>query len=378
MEKKNITAYDVLIVGSGFAGATMANLLAASGRKILVIEKNEHVGGQCYDYPDENGIIIHQYGPHIFHTKKKEVWDYVNRFSGFNSYRHKVLSYAEGRYFDFPINRKTINAVFGKSCDENEIAELLRQEVKKASFHTPPRSFRDVIVAQVGERIYSLFIENYTRKQWDCDPALLSAELAGRILIRTDDDDCFFTDPWQGIPVEGYSGMVRNMLSHPNITVCTGCDYFQEREKYAANLVVYTGELDRFFDFKYGKLEYRSVRLEFKTYQQESFQPVAVVNYPGEHPWTRITEFKKFTEKESPVTTVCYEYPDAGGQPFYVVPTARNKQLRERYMEEVERLEATGHFIFTGRLAEYKYYNMDDVIEASLKKAAGWLQRFGK
>lgn len=369
--------YDVIVVGSGLAGATAANILGNRGLKVLVVEKKAHIGGQCYDFKNEAGLTVQKYGPHIFHTGKKQVWDFVTHFTDFNTYSHRVLSCVAGELYDFPINRQTINKLFNRSLSEAEIPDFLQHEVSEAEFRIPFRSFRDAIVSQVGERIYSAFIENYTRKQWGCEPVLLSPDLAGRIIVRRNDDSRFFNDPHQGIPERGYTEMIRQMLSHQNISVLLGVNYELSHHQYEADCCVYTGELDRFFEYKYGRLEYRSVRLEFRTYEKESFQEVAVVNYPDENEWTRITEFKKFTFEKSPFTTVCYEYPDAHGEPFYVVPSSQNGQMRAKYMEEVEKLEQTGRYIFIGRLAEYKYYNMDDVIEAAINKVQKWLKLTG-
>lgn len=369
---------DVIIVGSGLAGATAANQLATSGLKVLVVEKNNHIGGQCYDLKNDDGITIHQYGPHIFHTSKETVWEYINQFTSFSGYYHRVLSFTQGEYYPFPINRDTINKVFKVTLSEDEMMDFLATEVEKAKYNSPAHSFRDAMVAQIGEKLYAQFIENYTRKQWACEPDTLSAELAGRIIIRKDCNDGYFTDTHQGIPENGYTAMIEAMLKHDNIQVLLNTDYLECKEQMNADLVVYTGALDCFFGEKYGKLEYRSVRLDMKTFEKESFQPVAVVNYPNEEEWTRITEFKKLTGEKSAVTTVCYEYPDADGLPFYVVPTRRNTDLRTKYMQEVDVLEATGNYLFIGRLAEYKYYNMDDVIAASLEKTKRWIDTFRK
>lgn len=366
--------YDVIVAGAGLAGITAANVLADNGYKILVVEKNAHIGGQCFDFTDEHGISVHKYGPHIFHTSRQDVWEYICRFTTLNSYVHEVLSCIDGLYYNFPINRTTINDVFGTSLKEEEIEAFLNREVERAVFDTPARSFRDAMVSQLGETLYSRFIEHYTRKQWGREPSELEPELAGRIVIRKDDNTCFFSDSYQGIPGGGYTEMCKKMLDHDNITVLLDSDYFKVKDEYACGLTVYTGELDRFFDYKYGKLEYRSIRLDFRSLEQESFLPAAVVNYPGEVPYTRITEFKKFTSQKSPHTTVCYEYPDAGGMPFYVVPTSRNKNLKDQYIADVRKLEDSHKFIFVGRLAEYKYYNMDDVIAMSINRANQWLE----
>lgn len=369
--------YDCVIVGAGLAGATSARLLAEAGFSVIVVEAKKHIAGQCYDYKDDSGITIHKYGPHIFHTQKKNVWDFVNRFSEFTDYQHRVLSYSEGQYYTFPINRDTINSVFGLNLKLEEVTSFLKQQVEKADFDPLLKSFRDVIVSQVGERLYKLFFESYTRKQWSCDPSDLSGSLAGRIPIRINTDDRYFSDSYQGMPARGYTAMVNSMLNHEKIHILSGCDYFSMKDQLDfSKVLVYTGQLDRFFDYRYGELQYRSVDIKLKTYDIQSYLPVAVVNYPNDYDWTRITEFKKLTGEDSlPKTTICYEYPKENGDPFYTVPTEENLQRRARYMTDVEMLEKTKKYLFIGRLAEYQYYNMDRVVEVVMHKVEGWLAK---
>jgi UDP-galactopyranose mutase len=360
--------YDILVVGAGLAGSTAARILAEKGKKVLVVEKHKHVAGHCHDYKNEYGITVHTYGPHIFHTNNKKVWDFVHRFTEFHYYQHKVLSYAEGKLFPFPINRDTIKEIFGIEIGTHEVKEFLENEVKKSKFNNPPKNFRDAVVSQVGERLYEMFFKNYTIKQWERDPEELSAEIAKRIPVRENRDDRYFSDKYQGIPKYGYTKMVENMLDHENISLLLGADYFEIKDIIKPELTIYTGELDRFFEYKYGKLEYRSLELELKTFDKENYQPVATVNYPNDYDWTRITEFKHFLNEKSNKTTVCFEYPKSEGEPYYIVMTEDNMKKREQYMKEVEELEKTGKYLFIGRLAEYKYYNMDQVIEASMNK----------
>lgn len=362
--------FRAVVVGAGLAGATAARLLAEKGVRTLVIEKLGHIAGHCHDYRNEAGITVHTYGPHIFHTTNKEVWDFVSRFSGFRHYQHKVLSYAEGRYFTFPINADTINEVFGLALPVQETAAFLAGQASKASVPQPPLTFRDAVVSQVGERLYSLFFERYTRKQWGRDPAELSAELASRIPVRANRDARYFSDPYQGIPDRGYTAMVQAMLDHPLIGIMLGVDWFDLKDELDPELTVYTGPLDRIFDYRYGRLEYRSLDLVFKTLDMERYQPAAVVNYPNDYDWTRITEFKYFLDEQSPRTTICIEYPRAEGEPYYIVMDRSNTERRARYMEEVAKLESTGKWLFIGRLAEYRYYNMDQVIGAAMEKLA--------
>ena len=370
MKNENLS----VVVGAGLAGSAAARVLAESGMRVVVIEKLSHVAGHCHDMKNEEGITVHTYGPHIFHTNNREVWQFVNRFTDFNYYQHKVLSYADGRMIPFPINRDTIAEVFGLTLSTNEVQRFLSEEVARSQFSDPPRNFKDAVVSQVGERLYELFFKNYTIKQWERDPELLSPEVARRIPVRENRDSRYFTDKYQGIPSEGYTRMIERMLDHPNIEVRLSTDYFDVEKEFIASMIVYTGPLDKYFDHEYGELEYRSLELEFRTFDQEFYQTVATVNYPNDYDWTRITEFKHFLGEKSKRTTVCFEYPKSSGEPYYIVMSDDNLEKREKYMRRVAELEATGKVLFIGRLAEYKYYNMDQVIAESLSKTQQWLQ----
>jgi UDP-galactopyranose mutase len=362
-------------VGAGISGATAARLLAEAGVRATVLETRSHLAGNCHDCLNEEGLFIQPHGPHIFHTSDDSVWNFLGRFTGWLPYEHRVLANVGGKLLPFPINLDTIGQLMGKSFSPEEMAEFLKSEVSRSTYGNPPANFRDQVVSQVGERLYEAFFKHYTEKQWGRAPEELSAEVAKRIPLRLNHDDRYFTDPFQGIPQEGFTEMISRMLDHPQIEVCLNCDFFDERPTRGTALTVFTGEVDRFFGYKHGKLEYRSLMMDFRTLDERRHQPAAVVNFPGTEPWTRITEFKHLYSQESPKTTLCYEYPAAEGHPYYVVYTERNLANRARYMEEIEALELAGSHIFCGRLAEYRYYNMDQAVASAISKVEAWLNR---
>lgn len=368
MPKKSI-----LVVGSGFAGSTCARKFADAGFSVDVFEKLSHVAGHCHDMRNEHGITVHTYGPHIFHTTNKKVWDYVNQFSDFHPYQHRVLSYAQGNLYPFPINRDTLCKVFGVDLSILEVKGFLEELKNK---NDSPKNYEEAVLAQVGPTLYSLFFENYTRKQWGRDPRELSAEMAKRIPVRENRDDRYFSDQYQGIPEAGYTELISSMLDSPNIQVYLNHDYFEAKLNKTYDLIVYTGPIDRFFDYSEGTLAYRSLKLVLKNYETEFYQPVATVNYPNDYDWTRITEYKHFLSEKSSWTTVCFEYPSEHGEPYYIVPDKTNSSIRARYMRQVDNLERQGTHLFVGRLAEYTYYNMDQVIKQAMEKADYWIKVF--
>lgn len=365
----------IIIIGAGLTGSTVARVLAENGKEVLVIERLNHIAGHCHDYKNEDNITVHSYGPHIFHTNDKKAWDFLNRFADFHYYQHKVLTYVEGKLLNFPINRDTLCELYGVSISTNEVKDFLQKEVDQSKYNTPQKNFRDTVVSQVGEKLYDLFFKNYTIKQWQKDPKELSPDIAKRIPIRENRDNRYFSDKYQGIPSKGYTEMIRKMLDHPNISLMLNTDYFDIKDSFMSELIVYTGELDRFFNYELGKLEYRSLELEFRTFEKDFFQPVATVNYPNDYDWTRITEFKHFLNETSEKTTVCFEYPKAEGEPYYVVLTKDNIKKREQYMRKANELEKKGKHIFIGRLAEYKYYNMDQVVSTAINRISKWLEK---
>jgi UDP-galactopyranose mutase len=355
---------DVLIVGAGFAGSVCGRVLADAGRQVLIIDKRDHIGGNAYDKYDQHGVLIHPYGPHIFHTNAKRIIEWLSRFTDWRFYEHRVLAHVCGQLLPIPINRTTINRLYGLDLDEEGVAAWL-ERVREP--REPIRTSEDVVLNSVGRDLCEKFFRGYTRKQWGLDLADLSASVAARIPTRTDDDDRYFTDTYQFMPADGYTAMFQRILDHPNITIQLNTDYFSIRHHIHAKHTIYTGPIDAFFDFRYGKLPYRSLRFEHQHLPDaEQYQPVGTVNYPNDYDYTRITEFKHLTGQKHSGTSIIREYPQSEGDPYYPVPQPSNEALFKRYKALADTLRDV---TFVGRLAQYRYYNMDQVIAASLLSA---------
>ena len=355
--------YDYLVVGAGFAGAVMAERLAAgSGKRVLVIDRRPHVAGNAYDHRDEAGILIHRYGPHIFHTNSADVFDYLSRFTDWRPYEHRVLAQVGDKRVPMPINRTTLNALYGLSLATDEEAEAFL--AAQAEPVETIRTSEDVVVAKVGRELYETFFQCYTRKQWGMDPSELDKSVTARVPTRTNTDDRYFTDSFQAMPAEGYTKMFESMLDHPNIDVMLGVDFADVRDRIGFGKLVFTGPIDEYFDHRYGKLPYRSLSFRHETLDTEWFQEVGTVNYPAEsYPFTRISEYKHLTGQVAERTSVTYEYHCADGDPYYPIPRPENQALFKRY----EALAiGTPEVIFVGRLATYRYYNMDQVVGQAL------------
>jgi UDP-galactopyranose mutase len=353
--------FDYLIVGAGFAGSVLAERLASvSGKKVIIIDKRPHIGGNAYDHYNNDGILIHKYGPHIFHTNSREVFEYLSQFTEWRQYEHRVLASVDGQLVPIPINLDTINKLYGLNLSALEVENFF------ASVAEPREQIRtseDVIVSKVGRELYEKFFRNYTRKQWDYDPSELDASVTARVPTRTNRDDRYFTDTYQAMPLHGYTRMFENMLDHPNIKVLLNTDYREALQFIPHKEVIYTGPVDEYFDYRYGKLPYRSLQFKHQTVNVETYQPAPVVNYPNEHLYTRVTEFKYLTGQEHAKTSIVYEYPRAEGDPYYPVPRPENAELYKQYQELAR---ATHGVHFVGRLATYKYYNMDQVVAQAL------------
>ncbi|RAK51104.1 UDP-galactopyranose mutase [Phenylobacterium deserti] len=350
-----------LVVGAGFAGAVLAERLASQlGALVTVIDRRPHIAGNAYDRRDAAGVLMHQYGPHIFHTNSEAVFEYLSQFTAWRFYEHRVLAVVDGQLTPIPINLTTVNQLYGLSLEPDELEAWFAARAEPVAEIC---TSEDVVVSRVGRELYEKFFRGYTRKQWGLDPSELDKSVTARVPVRTDRDDRYFQDRFQFMPRDGYTAMFEQMLNHPSIEVRLGVDYKEVAGEFEDAQVIFTGPIDEFFDFRFGALPYRSLRFEHVTLDQEQFQPVGTVNYPQTEAYTRITEYKHLTGQEHPKTTLTYEYPTAEGDPYYPIPRAENRALYKRY--EALALE-TPRVHFVGRLASYQYYNMDQVVAQAL------------
>jgi UDP-galactopyranose mutase len=356
--------FDYVIVGAGFAGSVLAERLATElDARVLIVDKRNHIGGNAYDYYDNAGILVHKYGPHIFHTNSERVFDYLSRFTAWRPYEHRVQSSVDGQLVPMPINADTLNKLYGLNLTCLQIEGFL------SSVAEPRESLltsEDVVVARVGRDLYEKFFRNYTRKQWGLDPSELDAAVTARVPVRTNRDDRYFTDRFQAMPLHGYTRLFEKMLDHPNIQIMLNADYSDIKDEVSFRELIFTGPIDEYFDYCYGKLPYRSMHFEHQTHDRARFQPAAVVNYPNEHAYTRVTEFKYLTGQEHAKTSIVYEYPRAEGDPYYPVPQPQNAELYRLYKAMADALPDVH---FAGRLGTYKYYNMDQVVAQALTLA---------
>lgn len=353
--------FDYLIVGAGFAGSVLAERLArGSNKKVLICDRRNHVGGNAYDHYDDAGILVHKYGPHIFHTNSREVFEYLSQFTEWRSYQHRVQAHVDGQLVPMPINLDTINKLYGLNLTSFQLEEFFASMAEPVE---QVKTSEDVVVSKVGRELYEKFFRNYTRKQWGLDPSELDASVTARVPTRTNRDARYFTDTYQAMPLHGYTRMFEKMLDHPNIKVMLNCDYREIENEIAYKEMIYTGPVDAFFDYRYGKLPYRSLEFKHETHDREQFQPAPVVNYPNEHLYTRITEFKYLTGQEHSKTSVVYEFPRDEGDPYYPVPRKENAEVYSKYKALAD-AEPGVHFV--GRLATYRYYNMDQIVAQAL------------
>jgi UDP-galactopyranose mutase len=353
--------FDYLIVGAGFAGSVLAERLATqANKKVLIIDKRDHIAGNAYDYYNNDGILIHKYGPHIFHTNSKEVFEYLGQFTPWRPYEHKVLASVDGQLVPIPINLNTINQLYGLNLNSSEVEAFFESRAEKVA---GVKTSEDVVVSKVGRELYEKFFRGYTRKMWDLDPSELDASVTARVPTRTNRDDRYFTDTYQAMPLYGYTHMFQNMLSHKNIKLMLNTDYKDIIDFIPYKNLIFTGPVDEYFNYCYGKLPYRSLEFKFETVDKEVFQPTGTVNYPNEQLYTRITDFKYLTGQQHNKTAIVYEFPKAEGDPYYPVPRPENAELYKKYQQLANSMTNT---YFVGRLATYKYYNMDQVVAQAL------------
>jgi len=353
--------FHYLIVGAGFAGCILAERLArGSNRDVLLIDRRPHIGGNAYDHYDDSGVLVHRYGPHIFHTNSKDVFDYLSRFTAWRSYEHRVLAHVDGQLLPIPINLDTVNRFYNLALTSSEMESFLSEIAEPCA---AIRTSEDVIVSKVGRTLYEQFFRNYTRKQWGLDPSELDACVTARIPIRTNTDDRYFTDTYQAMPLNGFTRMFENMVDDRRIKILLNCDYREVRNCFPDATIIFTGPIDEYFDYRFGKLPYRSLEFRHETLNVSRYQVAPVINYPNEHAYTRITEFKYLTGQDHSKTSIVYEYPRAEGDPYYPIPRSENQEMYLKYQRLAE-LTAGVHFV--GRLATYKYYNMDQVAAQAL------------
>jgi len=361
-----VSAPDVLVVGAGFAGAVMAERLASvQGARVLVIDRRDHIAGNAFDAADEHGVLIHRYGPHIFHTNSEKVFAYLSRFTEWRPYEHRVLADVGGALLPMPINRTTLNGLYGLSMTTDAEVQAFydaRAEPVEAMYTS-----EDAVVAKVGRELYETFFRGYTRKQWGLDPSELHAQVCARIPLRVNEDDRYFGDAFQYMPADGYTALFERLLDHPRIEVQTGVEFTDVAATY--DHLVWTGPIDEYFGKRYGALPYRSLRFETETVAtRDLVQPVAVINHPDEAtPYTRVTEYRHLTGQDVGATTLHYEFPSAVGDPYYPVPRPENRALYERYAALAA---AERDVTFVGRLARYQYLNMDQVVAQALSSFA--------
>lgn len=353
--------YDYLIVGAGLAGSVLAERLASkANKKILLLDKRNHIGGNTFDYYNNDGILVHKYGPHIFHTNSKEVFDYLGNFTEWRAYEHHVLASVDGQLVPVPINQNTINTLYGLNLSSQQVQDFFNSKAEKKD---QVLTSEDVVVNAVGRELYEKFFKQYTIKQWALDPSELDASVTARVPTRTNKDNRYFTDTYQAMPLHGYTNMFHRILNHPNINIMLNTDYKDVIDAVTYKSLIYTGPIDAYFDYCFGKLPYRSISFKSQTIDSENYQPVGTVNYPMSQAYTRITEFKHLTGQKHDKTSIVFEYPTAEGDPYYPIPRKENMEIYNQYKTLAASEPNT---FFTGRLATYKYYNMDQVVAQSL------------
>jgi UDP-galactopyranose mutase len=362
--------YDWLVVGAGFSGAVMAERIAARlGQRVLVVDRRNHIAGNAYDHPDESGVLVHDYGPHIFHTNSQRVFDYLSQFTGWRPYEHRVRALVDGKQIPVPFNLTSLRMLYPKR-EARQLEKILRQKYGHGA-QVPVLKMREeseAALRELAQCIYERLFLGYTTKQWGYRPEELSASVTARIPVRIGRDDRYFQDRFQSMPSEGYTAMFERMLSHRNIRVILGVDWRTLPKSVRYGRMIFTGPIDEFFKYVHGPLPYRSLRFEFEHARKDFVQDAAQVNFPNSEAYTRITEFKHLTGQKISGSTIAREYPRAHvpgeNEPFYPIPREENRAIFEKYRAEAKKL--AGAVVFTGRLADYQYYNMDQVVARAL------------
>lgn len=354
--------FDWLIVGAGFAGSVLAERIASQrGERVLIVDKRPHIAGNAYDRHNEAGILVHEYGPHIFHTNSAQIFDYLSKFTQWRPYEHRVLAQVDHQLLPIPINLDTVNKLYGMNLDSDGLEEFFQSQAEHVA---DIKTSEDVIVSRVGRDLYNKFFRDYTRKQWGLDPSQLDKSVTSRVPVRTDRDDRYFSDRFQFMPKNGYTEMFGKMLKNSKISVMLQTDYADICNLIPHKRLIYTGRIDEYFNYRYGELPYRSLKFDHVTLDKEFHQPVAVVNYPQSERFTRVTEYKYLTGQQHARTSLTYEYPcDDGETPYYPVPRPENMVLYKKYEALAQ---ARRDVWFVGRLATYRYYNMDQIVGQAL------------
>lgn len=354
--------FDYLIVGAGFAGSVLAERLATvCGKRVLIVEKRDHIGGNAYDRYTEEGILQHVYGPHIFHTNSRKVYDYLSQFTLWRPYQHRVRALVDGQLVPIPINLDTINQLYGLRLNSFEVEAFFAERAEEVA---EIRTSEDVVVSKVGRELYEKFFRGYTRKQWALDPSELDASVTARVPTRSNRDDRYFTDTFQVMPAHGYTRMFQRMLAHPNIKLLLQTDYREVIDLIPHAHLIFTGPIDLYFGYRLGKLPYRSLHFHHQLEDRPWAQETGTINFPNDSIYTRVTEVKHLTAQQHPKTLLTYEEPRAEGEPYYPIPRPQNRELYTAYKQLAAELSAV---TFVGRLANYQYYNMDQVVAQALK-----------